>query len=149
MRSSSTVALSAHLLLGGEHAKQVTTLLDGGVGLVALHWGTGVRSREETDLGRRYLSYLGGLFCTAYSGANTCESRVEQVAPTDPICNGWSGFELTDEYYLNLKFLPQAQPILKVSVAGARRRLPGSTNVRVALVAGRMATRWDIFTNSL
>ncbi len=106
----------ADLLLGGDHAGQVEKLLDDGAGLVALHWATGVRSREETELGRRYLGRLGGLFCLAYCGVRVAPSRLEQVAPGHPILRGWSDFDLTDEFYLNLKFLPEARPVLKVRV---------------------------------
>jgi type 1 glutamine amidotransferase len=108
----------ADLLLQGDHAETVLKLLDQGVGLVALHWATGVHGQKESDLGERYLQQLGGLFCFAFSGLDTCESKVEQVQPDHPICRGWNNFVLTDEFYLNLKFLPQAQPLLRVNVKG-------------------------------
>lgn len=108
----------ADLLLGGDHGSVVEGLLDEGVGLVALHWATGCHGQEETEVGRRFLERMGGLFCFAYSGLNISESRVEQVDRGHPICRGWDDFTLTDEYYLNLKFLPEARPILKVSVEG-------------------------------
>ena len=108
----------ADLLLKGDHAGTVQKMLDQGVGLVALHWATGVHGQKETELGERYLKQLGGLFCFAFSGLDTSESKVEQIKPDHPICRGWRDFVLTDEFYLDLKFLPQAQPLLKVKVKG-------------------------------
>jgi type 1 glutamine amidotransferase len=108
----------ADLLLKGEHAEAVQKMLKEGVGLVALHWATGVHGQEESELGERYLRELGGLFCFAFSGLDTSESKVEQLRPDHPVCRGWKDFVLTDEFYLNLKFLPEATPLMKVSVKG-------------------------------
>jgi type 1 glutamine amidotransferase len=108
----------ADLLFGQEHAEEVQTLLDGGVGLVALHWATGAHGHEETEIGRRYLEHLGGLFSFAYSGLDISPSRVEQLDASHPVCRGWSDFDLMDEFYLDLKFLPEALPVLKVAVKG-------------------------------
>ncbi len=108
----------ADILLVGEHAETAERLLKQGVGLVALHWGTACHGREETEVGKRFLHQMGGLFCFAYSGINISESRVQQLDGDHPISRGWNDFNLTDEYYLNLKFLPEAKPILKVAVQG-------------------------------
>jgi len=108
----------ADLLLGGSQAEQVETLLRRGVGLVALHWATGVHGTKENEIGRRFLKHMGGLFCFEYCGLDVSESRLHQTEPSHPICRGWGDFDLTDEYYLNLKFLPEARPILNVPVKG-------------------------------
>ena len=108
----------ADLLLQGEHAETVQEMLKEGIGLVALHWATGVQGQKESELGERYLRELGGLFCFAFSGLDTSESKVEQLQPDHPVCRGWKDFVLTDEFYLNVKFLPEAKPLLKVSVKG-------------------------------
>ncbi len=92
-----------------------------GVGLVALHWATGLKDQNNEELGNRYLSYLGGLFSVSFSGLDISESRVEQILPDHPICRGWKGFALNDEYYLNLKFLPEAKSILEVPVKGKQQ----------------------------
>lgn len=108
----------ADLLLKGEHAETAQKMLKEGVGLVALHWATGVHGQEESQLGEQYLQQLGGLFCFAFSGLDISESKVEQLQPDHPVCRGWKDFVLTDEFYLDLKFLPEAKPLLKVSVKG-------------------------------
>lgn len=108
----------ADLLLKGEHAEAVQKMLKEGVGLVALHWATGVQGQEESELGTRYLRELGGLFCFAFSGLDTSESKVEQLQADHPVCRGWKDFGLTDEFYLDVRVLPEAKPLLKVSVKG-------------------------------
>jgi type 1 glutamine amidotransferase len=108
----------ADLLLKGEYAGTVQKMLKEGVGLVALHWATGVQGQEESELGARYLRDLGGLFCFAYSGLDVSESKVVQLQPDHPICRGWEDFALTDEFYLNVRILPEAKPLLKVPVKG-------------------------------
>jgi type 1 glutamine amidotransferase len=106
----------AEILLQGEQREQCEALLKQGVGLASLHWATGIRDQNNEELAERYLSQLGGLFSFGFSGLDISASRVEQLDGSHPICRGWSDFDLTDEYYLNLKFLPQAKPLLRVRV---------------------------------
>jgi type 1 glutamine amidotransferase len=118
MKSVSAIVVysgpGAELLLKGKHAKQCEELLmTKGVGLTAIHWATGIRNAKDTKLADLYLACLGGLFGIA-SGLKTTTSKVEQVARDHPICRGWKDYELKDEFYLNLKYAPQAQPLFKV-----------------------------------
>jgi len=106
----------AELLLKGPHADEVERLMKRGLGLTALHWATGIGNKDDQQLADRYLALLGGLFGLASSGMDTTDARAEQVDPAHPICRGWSAFDLKDEFYLNLKFLPESKPILKVRV---------------------------------
>jgi type 1 glutamine amidotransferase len=108
----------AEIVLQGEHRAQFEELMKKGVGLVALHWATGVGDKDNQALADRYLSCMGGLFSFAFSGLDVSQSRVEQVDAAHPICRGWKDFDLLDEYYLDLKFLPEAKPILRVQVKG-------------------------------
>lgn len=109
----------AEILLKGPHARQVEDLLNNGVGLTALHWATGVLNKDDKQLADRYLSQLGGLFSFAFSGLAIIPGKVEQPAPEHPICRGWSDYQLKmEEFYLDLKFLPEAKPVMTVSVQG-------------------------------
>ncbi|MHB9081901.1 MAG: ThuA domain-containing protein [Pirellulaceae bacterium] len=108
----------AELLLQEGHREQCEKLLKKGVGLTALHWATGIGDKDNQSLADRYLNCLGGLFSVAFSGLDISESRVEQVDAAHPICRGWKDFDLLDEYYLDLKFLPESKPILRVQVKG-------------------------------
>jgi type 1 glutamine amidotransferase len=111
----------AEIVLDDSHAERFEKLMREGVGLVALHWATGVGDQGNKTLGKRYQQYLGGLFSFAYSGLDISESEIQQVAPDHPICRGWEPFRLKDEFYLNLKFLPEAKPVLQVSVKGQKQ----------------------------
>ena len=106
----------ADVLLKGPHGEQVETLLKQGVGLTALHWATGARSRE---LGERYKPYLGGWWPGA-AGHKTTTAKVEQLAKDHPICRGWADYDLKDEYYLAPDLMPNATPLFKVHVQGKK-----------------------------
>lgn len=106
----------AELLLKGPHGDQVEEMLADGVGLVAIHWATGVRDKDDLALSDRYLNHLGGLFSFAFCGLAFEKTRVERLAPEHAVSRGFADFESHDEYYLNLKFLPDTKPVLKVHV---------------------------------
>jgi type 1 glutamine amidotransferase len=49
---------------------------------------------------------------------NVTTSPLVQIVPDHPVCRGWQEYPLHDEFYLNLKFHPRTQPLLKVRVDG-------------------------------
>lgn len=100
------------ILLDPSHRSQAEELLKSGVGFTAIHWATDARP----DLGEGYKQVLGGWFNTTFSQLNTTTARLQQVDPKHQVCRGWSEYDLKDEYYLNLKFMPDARPILKVNI---------------------------------
>jgi hypothetical protein len=102
------------ILLAPERRAIAEKLLADGVGLVAIHWGTGA----APEIGERYQKALGGWFDTSFAGLNTTTAKLKQVAPDHPVCFGWKEYDLRDEFYLNLRFEPQARPILQVTVGG-------------------------------
>jgi hypothetical protein len=106
----------AELLLAGDHADRAEALLKSGVGLTALHWATGIGDAKNDALAARYLGHLGGLFGFGWSGLDVSESRVRRADPEHPTSRGWDDFDLKDEWYLDLKFHPQARPLAKVRV---------------------------------
>ncbi len=88
-------------------------LLKRGVGLTAIHWGTG--ADEKT--GDAWLHALGGWFnAQLFSKYVVRTTRLLQAEPKHPICFGWKEYDLREEYYLKLKFMPEATPILKVNI---------------------------------
>jgi hypothetical protein len=89
---------------------QAEKLLKEGVGLTAIHWGTGAEEKQGED----WLHALGGWFNhPLFSEYYVRTARLEQAEPKHPICFGWKEYDLHDEYYIKLKFLPEAKPILK------------------------------------
>jgi type 1 glutamine amidotransferase len=91
---------------------QVEDMLKNGVGLTAIHWSTGANEKN----GDLWLNALGGWFNTKFSKLNTTTTKLKQVAADHPICRGWKDYDLKDEYYLQLKFLPESKPVLQVTI---------------------------------
>ena len=88
-------------------------LLRRGVGLTAIHWGTGA----DAKAGPAWLNALGGWFnADLFSKYQVRQARLRQAEPRHPVCFGWKEFELREEYYTRLKFLPAATPVLKVTI---------------------------------
>ncbi len=102
------------ILLDPARRDEVRTLMKSGVGLACIHWATAA----EKDRGEEWLQTLGGWFNFAHSGLAVEKQRLVQAAPDHPVCRGWKEYDLRDEFYLNLKFHENAQPILKVTVGG-------------------------------
>jgi type 1 glutamine amidotransferase len=104
-----------NVILAPQVREQVRQMVKDGVGVTAIHWGTGANKIT----GEEYLHILGGWF-TREIGAtlNTTTTRLIQADPKHPICRGWKEYDLRDEYYLNLRFLPAIHPVLKVHLEG-------------------------------
>jgi hypothetical protein len=43
---------------------------------------------------------------------------MHQAEARHPICRGWKDYDLREEFYLDLRFLPKAQPILTARIDG-------------------------------
>ena len=96
--------------------RQAEELLRQGVGLTAIHWGTGASTGE---VGEKWLRTLGGWFNhPAFSRYMVRTSTVHQADPKHPICRGWKDYELKEEFYVDLKFLPESRPVLTAKVDG-------------------------------
>lgn len=106
----------AEILFQGPQADQADRLFKQGAGFTAIHWATGIRNAKDEKLAARYLGLLGGLFGVPGSGIAFGESEVVPLEPGHPICRGCGPYRLKDEWYLNLRFLPAARPLLKVRV---------------------------------
>jgi type 1 glutamine amidotransferase len=91
---------------------QVEGLLKNGVGLTAIHWSTGASKKTSEP----WLNALGGWFNTDFSRYTVKTTKLKQLAADHPICRGWKEYDLKDEYYLQLKFLPDIKPILQVEI---------------------------------
>lgn len=103
------------IVFSPERRAQAKKLFDSGVGFVAIHWATGT---NEASLGQDYLDLLGGWFHFNHSGLKVGEYTLKQLDAAHPVCRGWKPFALTDEIYLNLKFHPEATPLLRMTVEG-------------------------------
>ena len=66
--------LGGNLIFAEAHREQAIKLFSAGVGLVAIHWGTGADSPAESDLWQKT---LGGLFNAQQGGFS--RYKVEQI----------------------------------------------------------------------
>ena len=107
------------LLLDGEQAAEVDRLLKQGVGLICIHWATGLKKENEKRLGKQWMGMLGGMWLH-FVGLKIDDSNLKQLNPAHPICNGWEEYELNDEFYLNTQVAPGAETLLEVEVDGKR-----------------------------
>lgn len=107
----------AEVMLDGPHAQQAQQLMKDGVGLVAIHWATGVMEANKERLGKRYLNYLGGMW-VHFVGLVIADSELKQLDADHPVCRGWKPYDLNDEFYLNPTISPQAKPLLQVQANG-------------------------------
>jgi type 1 glutamine amidotransferase len=110
------------IVLSKGHREPFEKMMSQGVGYVAIHWATDA----NPERGPAYLDVLGGWFNFAHSGLNITTSPLEQIAPDHPVCRGWKAYPLHDEFYLNLKFHPRTQPLLKVRVDGQDQTVAGA-----------------------
>jgi len=92
---------------------QAEKLLKDGIGLSAIHWGTGAEKNQGED----WLKALGGWFNhPLFSEYHVRTARLKQAEPKHPICLGWKEYDLREEYYIKLKFVPDAKAILKARI---------------------------------
>jgi len=109
--------LGGTVLFRGPQRRQVEELLKQGVGITAIHWGTGA----ETPEGGPWLQAMGGWFNAEGDGFSRYlvqASKLRQVDPKHPICRGWNDFDLREEFYFKLCFLPEAQPVMSTVIEG-------------------------------
>lgn len=106
-------ANGGNVLLAPDVRDQSLKMLKDGVGLTAIHWSTGADKLR----GEEYMKILGAWFSTADgSKLNTTTTKLLQTDPKHAICSGWLPYDLRDEYYLDLKFMPEIKPVLSVKL---------------------------------
>jgi hypothetical protein len=105
-----------NLLFGGPYRRQAAELLKSGVGLTAIHWSTGA---DPGEAGEEWLKTLGGWYeRPAPSRYMVRTATMHQAEARHPICRGWKDYELREEFYLDLRFVPKALPVLTARVDG-------------------------------
>src|SRR5262249_46168625 len=104
-----------NVFLGGPHRRQAEELLKNGVGVTAIHWSTG---GDVGEVGEHWPRTLGGWFNTDFSQYLVEKSKLRQADPEHPVSRGWSDYDLREEYYIKLRFMPQSKPIMTAKVKG-------------------------------
>jgi type 1 glutamine amidotransferase len=109
--------LGGTVLFRGPQRRQVEKMVQDGVGVTAIHWGTGA----ETPEGGLWLRTMGGWFNAEGDGFSRYlvqRSKLRQADPKHPVCRGWKDFDLREEYYFKLCFLPEARPVMTTVIEG-------------------------------
>ena len=106
---------AGNVLFDGPQRKSAQALLDRGVGLTAIHWATGAAGDE---IGKLYLEAMGAWFNSKFSKLKFATLKIHQPDEAHPICRGWKPYDLHDEYYLKLRFVPSAKPVMTVKADG-------------------------------
>ena len=109
--------LGGTVLFRGPQRRRVEEMMKQGVGVTAIHWGTGA----ETPEGGPWLQTMGAWFNAEGDGFSKYlvqSSKLRQTDPKHPVCRGWSDFELREEFYFDLCFLPEARPLMSTVIKG-------------------------------
>lgn len=109
--------LGGTLLFRGPQRHAAQEMLDKGVGITAIHWGTGA----ETPEGEPWLRAMGAWFNAERDGFSRYlvqSSKLHRSDPAHPICRGWKDYDLRDEYYFKLRFLPEAKSVMSTVIGG-------------------------------
>jgi len=130
---------SGHLL--NRNLEFFQTIMDKGIGLVCLHYAVETTPGEK---GSKFLEWLGGYF-EPYWSVNPHWTASFSKLPKHDITKGVSPFEINDEWYYHMRFLPKMEGITPILSAlppdsslsrpdGAHR---GNPHVRRAVANGQ------------
>jgi type 1 glutamine amidotransferase len=100
---------AGHPLVQGDRLEKMAAILARGVGFVCLHWA--VHFPDTTA--DRVLPLLGGYYSDAISTNPIWLADFADV-PAHPANRGVAPFQLTDEWYFNLRFSPESARLATV-----------------------------------
>lgn len=99
-------------------------LMSEGVGLVAIHWATGIGYSDladRDDIRTSFKNTLGGWFRRPPCGIQFATTPLVQLDPGHAICRGWESNPHHDEFYLDLVFHEDVKPVLEATVDGKKQ----------------------------
>jgi hypothetical protein len=91
-----------HPAVQGNHAETLGKLAARGCGLGFMHYGVEVQADKG---GKEFLQWIGGHYENAFSCNPIWEPKFETL-PNHPIARGVSPFQIKDEWYFNMRFVP-------------------------------------------
>jgi type 1 glutamine amidotransferase len=95
------------------HGDQFEDVMRRGVGLVCLHYGVEV---PQGISGQRFLNWIGGYFELNWSVNPHWTAKFDQI-PEHEITRGVEPFELNDEWYYHMRFVPEMSRVTPILTA--------------------------------
>ena len=92
------------------HAAEFQSLVDKGVGLVCLHYAV---ETSKGEYGENFLQWLGGYFEPHWSVNPHWTASFDRL-PDHPITKGVAPFELNDEWYYHMRFVPEMKGVTPI-----------------------------------
>lgn len=89
------------------------SIMQRGTGLVCLHYGVEVPAGIS---GQRFLNWIGGYFEANWSVNPHWTARFENF-PEHPVANGVQPFEVKDEWYYHMRFVPEMTRVTPILTA--------------------------------
>ncbi len=102
-----------HPMIQGDRLATMRRLMDGGVGLVCLHYAVEVPKGKAGD---SFLEWLGGYYETGYSTNPHWTAEIKAL-PDHPITRGVRPFSILDEWYFSIRFRPDMKGVTPIVVA--------------------------------
>lgn len=102
-----------HPIIQDDHLKIVGDLMKKGIGLVVVHYAVEVPKDKG---GPEFLEWLGGYYEDRFSTNPHWVADVKSL-PNHPITRGVKPFAVEDEWYFNMRFLPETKGIIPILVA--------------------------------
>lgn len=93
-----------------QHGEAFEDVMRRGVGLVCLHFGVEI---PKGPSGQRFLDWIGGYFEANWS-VNPHWTAEFKSLPEHPVTNGVQPFEILDEWYYHMRFVPEMSRVTPV-----------------------------------
>lgn len=96
-----------------DHLEQVDKFAKKGMGVACLHYGVEVPKGKSGD---KFLEWIGGYFETHWS-VNPHWTAEFKTIPDHPITRGVKPFTINDEWYFNMRFVPEMKGVTELLTA--------------------------------
>lgn len=113
-----------HPIIQKDHREVVQRLVDSGVGFVNLHYAVEYPKSQSEHV----FDWLGGYYETGFSINPHWKADFKSL-PEHPITRGVKPFQIQDEWYFNIRFVPDSKgvtPILKAVPPDDKRGTPAA-----------------------
>ena len=105
-----------HPAVQGNHAATLAAFAERGGGLGFMHYGVEVEANKG---GAEFLHWIGGYYENAFS-CNPIWEPSFQSFPNHPIAEGVEPFQIKDEWYFNMRFVPGFSAAAPAEVKGMK-----------------------------